>query len=300
MICSWSTSKQIMSEQNFDLHCHSNVSDGVLLPADLVARAADRGVTVLALTDHDDVSGLPAAHAAARGTGMKLINGVEISVTWGVHTIHIIGLNIDPQSPALVAGLAAIRSGREERAIKMAEQLTRIGIPNSLAGAYRYVENRNSIGRMHFARYLIDLGIVKDVRTVFKRYLVKGKPGYVPHQWAGMADAIGWITASGGQAVLAHPGRYTMGEGKMQELLTEFKSCGGTGIEVVTGSHTVEQYAQFARLAKKFDLLCSRGSDFHGPDESYKDLGQLPQLPEICTPIWQDWALSETARDTAS
>lgn len=287
-----------MSEQNFDLHCHSNVSDGVLLPADLVARAADRGVTVLALTDHDDVVGLPAARAAAEVAGIKLINGVEISVTWGTHTLHIIGLNIDPQSPALVAGLASIRAGRGERAIKMAEQLARSGIPGTLAGAYQYVDNRNSIGRMHFARYLVEQGIVKDVRAVFKHYLVKGKPGYVPHQWASLSDAIGWIVSSGGQAVLAHPGRYNMGAGKMEELLTEFKLYGGTGIEVVTGSHTVEHYAQFARLAKKFGLLSSRGSDFHGPDESYRDLGRLPQLPEICTPIWQNWALPEAAHES--
>ncbi|MHB0992037.1 MAG: 3',5'-nucleoside bisphosphate phosphatase [Burkholderiales bacterium] len=289
-----------MSEQNFDLHCHSNVSDGVLLPADLVARAADRGVTVLALTDHDDVAGLPAARAAARTAGIKLINGVEISVTWGTHTLHIIGLNIDPQSPQLVAGLASIRAGREERAIKMAEQLARIGIPDSLAGAYQYVDNRNSVGRLHFARFLVDRGIVKDIRTVFKRYLVKGKPGYVPHQWAGLSDAVGWITSSGGQAVLAHPGRYEMGEGKMHELLTEFKQCGGTGIEVVTGSHTVEHYAKFARLAKKFGLLSSRGSDFHAPDESFRDLGCLPQLPEICIPVWQNWALDQAVAEQAN
>lgn len=278
-----------MFPQNIDLHCHSNVSDGTLLPADLVARAAGQGVTVLALTDHDDVAGLAQARIAANELGLCLINGVEISVTWGTHTLHIVGLNIDPEYPVLVAGLASIRAGRSERAVKMAEQLTKAGIPNSLAGAYQHADNPNVIGRMHFARYLVAQGLVKDVRTVFKKYLVKGKPGYVSHQWADLADAVGWIRASGGQAVLAHPGRYQMGSSKMHELLEVFKAAGGEGIEVVTGSHTPEQYPHFANLAKKFGLLSSRGSDFHAPGEGYRDIGRLPPLPDMCTPIWQDW-----------
>ena len=279
-----------MLQQNFDLHCHSNVSDGLLPPADLVTRAANNGVTVLALTDHDDVAGLVQARAAASELDLQLINGVEISVSWGTHTLHIVGLNIDPEAAELVAGLAMLRAGRGERALKMAEQLARAGIPDSLAGAYQYAGNKNLIGRMHFARYLVAQGVVKDVRTVFKRYMVKGKPGFVPHQWADLADAVSWIRSSGGRAVLAHPGRYLMGDGKMNELLLQFKTCGGEGIEVVTGSHSVEQYGQFAKLAHKYGLLSSRGSDFHAPDESYRDLGRLPQLPEICTPIWHDWA----------
>lgn len=278
-----------MSPQNIDLHCHSNVSDGMLPPADLVARAAGQGVTVLALTDHDDVAGLAQARIAANELGVCLINGVEISVSWGTHTLHIVGLNIDPDNPQLVAGLTAIRAGRGERAIRMAEQLAKAGIPDSLAGAYQHAENPNLIGRMHFARYMVAQGLVKDVRTVFKKYLVKGKPGYVSHQWADIADAVSWIRASGGQAVLAHPGRYQMGSGKMHELLEVFKSVGGEGIEVVTGSHTLEQYPYFANLAQKFGLLSSRGSDFHAPGEGYRDIGRLPPLPAMCTPIWQNW-----------
>lgn len=278
-----------MSSQNIDLHCHSNVSDGMLAPAVLVARAAEQGVTALALTDHDDVAGLVEARTTAQGLGLQLINGVEISVSWGTHTLHIVGLNINPEHPELVQGLATIRAGRSERAMRMAEQLAKVGIANSLAGAYQHASNPNLIGRMHFARYLVAQGVVKDVRTVFKKYLVKGKPGYVPHQWADLADAVGWIRASGGQAVLAHPGRYQMGNGKMHELLETFKAVGGEGIEVVTGSHTPEQYPHFANLAKKFGLLSSRGSDFHAPDEGYRDIGRLPPLPEICIPIWQSW-----------
>ncbi|MDR3393046.1 MAG: 3',5'-nucleoside bisphosphate phosphatase [Sulfuriferula sp.] len=278
-----------MLPQNIDLHCHSNVSDGMLPPAEVVARAVAQGVTVLALTDHDDVAGLSEARVAANELGLRLINGVEISVSWGTHTVHIVGLNIDPEHPVLAAGLATIRAGRSERAIKMAEQLAKAGVPDSLSGAYQHTGNPNLIGRMHFARYLVAQGLVKDVRTVFKKYLVKGKPGYVSHQWADMADAVNWIRASGGQAVVAHPGRYQMGSAKMHELLEAFKAAGGEGIEVVTGSHTPEQYPHFANLAQKFGLLSSRGSDFHAPGEGYRDIGRLPPLPEICTPIWRDW-----------
>jgi 3',5'-nucleoside bisphosphate phosphatase len=278
-----------MLPQNIDLHCHSNVSDGMLSPAEVVARAVAQGVTVLALTDHDDVAGLTEARVAANELGLRLINGVEISVSWGTHTVHIVGLNIDPEHPVLAAGLATIRAGRSERAIKMAEQLAKAGVPDSLSGAYQHTGNPNLIGRMHFARYLVAQGLVKDVRTVFKKYLVKGKPGYVSHQWADMADAVNWIRASGGQAVVAHPGRYQMGSAKMHELLEAFKAAGGEGIEVVTGSHTPEQYPHFANLAQKFGLLSSRGSDFHAPGEGYRDIGRLPPLPEICTPIWRDW-----------
>lgn len=279
-----------MPDHNFDLHCHSNVSDGMLPPAELVARAAAQGVTVLSLTDHDDVGGLEDARRAARAHDIRLVNGVEISVTWGSHTLHIVGLQIDPAHPVLRTGLESIRHGRSERAERMAEQLDKAGIKNSLLGAYQHAGNKNLIGRMHFARYLVAQGIVKDVRTVFKKYLVKGKPGYVSHQWATLAEAVDWIVVSGGQAVIAHPGRYQMGSGKMHELLEEFKNLGGVGIEVVTGSHTPEQYPHFARLAQKFGLLSSRGSDFHAPGEGYRDIGRLPALPDLCKPIWHDWA----------
>ncbi|BBP04310.1 phosphatase [Sulfuriferula plumbiphila] len=278
-----------MPDHNFDLHCHSSVSDGMLPPAELVARAAAQGVTVLSLTDHDDVAGLEAARTAALAHNIQLVNGVEISVTWSSHTLHIVGLQIDPAHPVLRMGLEGIRHGRCERAEKMAEQLDRAGIKDSLHGAYQHAGNKNLIGRMHFARYLVAQGIVKDVRTVFKKYLVKGKPGYVSHQWATLAEAVSWIVTSGGQAVIAHPGRYQMGSGKMHELLEEFKKLGGVGIEVVTGSHTPEQYPHFASLAQKFGLLSSRGSDFHAPGEGYRDIGRLPALPEQCKPIWHDW-----------
>jgi len=277
---------------DYDLHCHSNISDGTLTPSELVDRAAGRGVKVMALTDHDDVDGLDEARAAAARHGMTFINGVEISVSWRSHTLHIVGLGITPDYPPLVDGLRTVRSGRGERARKMADELAKAGIGGVLQGAYQFAENPNMISRTHFARYLVEAGHCKDVKTVFNRYLVKGKPGYVPHQWAVLADAIGWIRGSGGVAVLAHPGRYMvgrngMGKKTMHELLTEFVELGGQAIEVVTGSHTPEQYAEFARYAEEFNLLTSCGSDFHGPGESYRDMGRLPDFPLGCRPVWQ-------------
>lgn len=274
---------------NIDLHCHSNVSDGLLPPAEVVRRAAEHGVHVLALTDHDDVAGLEEAHGAAREASITLINGVEISASWGSHTLHVVGLNIDPAHPGLRAGLEAIRRGRAERARRMAEKFDAVGIEGSLEGAYALATNKGLIGRTHFARFLVERGHVKDVRTVFKKYLVKGKPGYVSHQWAALDETVGWIRDSGGVAVLAHPGRYQIGRVRMDDLLAEFKAAGGEGIEVVTSSHTAEMTAHFAVLSTRFGLLASRGSDFHGPGESMIELGRLPDLPAQCQPVWHAW-----------
>lgn len=282
---------------DYDLHCHSNISDGTLTPAEVVNRAHGRGVRVLALTDHDDTDGLAEARGAAEGLGMTFVNGVEISVTWRKHTLHLVGLGIDPAYPPLQQGLLSVRSGRGLRAQKMSDELAKIGIGGVFTGALKFADNPNMIGRTHFARYLVEAGHCKDVKSVFNRYLATGKPGYVPHQWANLADAIGWIKGSGGLAVLAHPGRYmvgkySMGKKSMHELLTEFTELGGAALEVVTGSHTPEQYAEFSRYAEEFNLYSSCGSDFHGPDESYRDLGRLPDLPMICRPVWEALTLS--------
>ena len=277
---------------DYDLHCHSNISDGTLTPAEVVDRAHSRGVKVLALTDHDDMDGLDEARSAASQHGLSFINGVEISVTWRKHTLHIVGLNVDPAYAPLQQGLLSVRSGRGERAQKMSDDLARVGISGVFQGAIKYANNPNMIGRTHFARYLVEAGYCKDVKSVFNRYLVIGKPGYVPHQWAELKDAISWIKGSGGIAVLAHPGRYmvgkhSMGKKTMFELLSEFVALGGQALEVVTGSHTPEQYAEFAHYARQFNLFASCGSDFHGPGESYRDMGRLPDLPMICRPVWQ-------------
>lgn len=273
----------------YDLHCHSTASDGVLSPRALVERAASMGVHVLALTDHDELRGLDEARAVADELGIRLVRGVEVSISWGGHTIHIVGLNVDSDDPILAQGLARNRGGRAERARRMAEELARLGIPGALEGAYRFAGNQDLIGRTHFARFLVERGVVKDVKTVFRKFLVKGKPGYVPHQWASLEEALVWIRAAGGQAVVAHPGRYQMGREKMRLLLSEFKHLGGDGIEVVTGSHTPDQVPVYADLAVEFDLMASVGSDFHAPGEGGRELGRLQPLPTRCRPLWSAW-----------
>ncbi len=274
---------------NYDLHCHSTASDGLLAPAELVRRAAGNGVDILALTDHDEISGLAEARAQAAALNLRFVDGVEVSISWGGITIHVVGLNIDPDNEQMQRGLHAIRQGRTERARKMAADLARAGIPGSLEGAYAYVENPNLIGRTHFARFLAEKRYVNDVKSAFQHYLVNGKPGYVPHQWATMEEGLAYIRAGGGIAVVAHPGRYKLTRTEMRRFLGEFKDGGGAGIEVVTSSHTSEQYLEYAILAKEFGFLASRGSDFHGPGESRVDLGKLPDLAADLKPVWHDW-----------
>jgi Predicted metal-dependent phosphoesterases (PHP family) len=274
---------------NYDLHCHSNASDGLLAPAELVRRAAANGVDILALTDHDELCGLAEARAQAATLGLRFIDGVEVSITWGGITIHVVGLNIDPGNQQLQQGLHVIRQGRAERAKKMAQDLARVGIPGSLEGAYAYVENPNLIGRTHFARFLVEKRYVSDVKSAFQHYLVSGKPGYVPHQWATLEEALAYIKAGGGIPVVAHPGRYKLTRTEMRKFLGEFRDGGGAGIEVITSSHTPEQFLEYAILAKEFGFLASRGSDFHGPGESRVDLGKLPDLAADLKPVWHDW-----------
>ncbi|HRH80009.1 MAG TPA: 3',5'-nucleoside bisphosphate phosphatase [Thiobacillaceae bacterium] len=273
----------------FDLHCHSTASDGVLPPELLVARAHEQGVDVLALTDHDETSGLAAAAERARELGIELVNGVEISITWGGQTVHIVGLRVDTRHPGLLGGLAANRQGRADRALLMAEALAGAGIDGALEGAYRFASNKGLIGRTHFARFLVEEGHVKDVKTVFKKYLVKGKPGFVHHEWASLQQAVEWIHAAGGLAVLAHPGRYSMGKEKLRLLMAEFRDLGGEAIEVATGSHTPDQVPLFAAYAREYGLLASVGSDFHAPGEGGRELGRRLELPADCRPVWHNW-----------
>ena len=274
---------------DFDLHSHSTHSDGLLMPAELVARAFAQGVKTYALTDHDELSGLNEARQAAEMRGMKFIPGVEISVSWAADTLHIVGLNFDPQHADIVEGLRYVRAGRHQRAERIAADLQRAGIEGALAGAQRYARNPELLSRTHFARYLVEQGIVKDTASAFKRYLTAGKPGHVEHQWATLTQAVGWIIAAGGVAVIAHPGRYKLSNREREALLSEFRDLGGAGVEVVTGSHTVAEYATWARYAQRYGLMASAGSDFHGPGESYLDLGKLPDLPYGLTPVWQSF-----------
>ncbi len=278
---------------NADLHCHSTVSDGTLEPEAVVARAHANGVELLSLTDHDELSGQARAQAAAAALGLRYVPGVEISVTWAGETIHVVGLGVDPTDVELVAGVARTRDGREERAREMAEQLHAVGIEGAYEGALRYVGNPELISRTHFARYLVESGRCTDVGDVFSRYLIEGKPGFVPHRWARLSQALGWITAAGGTAVLAHPGRYRLNDTALWALVQEFREAGGTALEVVCGSHTRDQYGRFAAMSREFGLRASRGSDFHGPGESHVELGRLPPLPDSVVPVWYDW---DTAR----
>ena len=274
---------------NVDLHCHSNVSDGVLAPAAVAKYAHKAGVNVWALTDHDEVGGVGRAREAALALGMRFVAGVEISITWASETVHIVGLQVDETNPVLLQGLAATRNGRDARGREMAAQLARAGIPGAYEGALKYVDNPDLMSRTHFARYLIEIGACANIPEVFRKYLTEGKPGYVPHRWASLTDAVGWIRAAGGIAVVAHPGRYRFSELEEGALFDEFKQLGGTAIEVVTGSHSPDQYAEYAEKARRGGFLASRGTDFHAPGEARLDFAVLPPLPAGLKPVWHDW-----------
>jgi 3',5'-nucleoside bisphosphate phosphatase len=271
---------------NADLHCHSVVSDGTLTPEALAQRAKANGVELWALTDHDEIGGQDRAIAAARQAGLPYLTGVEVSVTFVNVTVHIIGLGFDHTHPALVAGLRQTRGGREERARDMGADLAKVGIPGAYEGAMKYVGNPELISRSHFARYIVEAGFCADTNAVFRKYLAEGKPGFVPHRWASLGDAVDWITGAGGVAVVAHPGRYKFTANEEFALFTEFKAHGGQGVEVITGAHSQADYVKYAEFCREFDLVASRGSDFHSPEESHTDLGKLPDLPGGVTPVW--------------
>ncbi len=280
-----------MKPANADLHCHSTVSDGTLSPTALVHRAAANGVDLLALTDHDEVGGLDEARLAADALGLRFVAGTEISVSWGDdQTVHIVGLNIDHRHPGLIAGLTRVRAGRDQRAERMAEELAKVGIDGAYAGAMKYVGNPALISRAHFARYIVERGFARDVKTVFEHWLAKGKPGYVSHPWAELGDALGWIRAAGGVAVIAHPARYRLTAAERRTLYATFKELGGQGLEVVSGSATEAEVNELAGVAREFGFLASRASDFHGPGESYSELGRMAQLPPDLKPVWAEWA----------
>jgi len=272
---------------NADLHCHSVVSDGTLTPEALAQRAKANGVELWALTDHDELSGQDRAMAAAREVGLPYLTGTEISVTFAGITVHIVGLGMDHSNHALLAGLRATRGGREERAREMSDDLARVGIPGVYEGALKYEGNPELISRSHFARYLVEIGVCKETNEVFRKYITEGKPGFVPHRWASLGDAVRWIVDAGGVAVIAHPGRYKLTPTEEFALFTEFKAHGGRGVEVMTGAHGQADYVKYAGYCQEFDLAASRGSDFHSPDESHTDLGSLPDLPGSVTPVWE-------------
>lgn len=272
---------------NADLHCHSFLSDGTLAPEALAARAKANGVELWALTDHDEIGGQARARAAASAAGLPYLTGTEISVSFAGVTVHIVGLGFDADDAALVQGLAATRGGREARAREMAAELAKVGIRGAYEGALKYVGNPEVISRTHFARHLVESGVCNDTNEVFRRFLVEGKPGFVPHRWASLRNAVEWISNAGGLAVVAHPARYKFTPTEEYALFSEFKAHGGRGVEVVTGSHSAAEAVRYAGTAREFDLLASRGSDFHSPDESRIDLGGLPPLPEGLASVWE-------------
>ena len=272
---------------NADLHCHSIVSDGTLTPEALAARAAANGVELWALTDHDEVGGQHRARAAAHAQGMRYLTGTEISVTFAGQTVHIVGLGFDADDQRLQQGLRQTRGGRAQRAQEMAQGLAQVGIHGAYEGALQFVGNPDLISRTHFARFLVESGVCSDTHEVFRKYLTEGKPGFVPHRWATLRDALSWIQDAGGVAVIAHPARYAFTANEEFALFTEFKSHGGRAVEVMTGSHSSAECVRYAAMAHEFDLAASRGSDFHSPDESHTDLGSLPYLPGELTPVWE-------------
>jgi predicted metal-dependent phosphoesterase TrpH len=270
----------------YDLHSHSTASDGTLSPTELVGKARSCGVDVLALTDHDTLDGVADASRAVSGLELRLVPGVEISVTWQAMTIHILGLNVDPGNQALLDGLQGLQTFRDWRAEEIGRKLAKKGIPGALEGASQYRKGR-ILSRTHFAHFLVHSGYAASVRDVFKHYLIKGKPGYVHGEWASLEQALGWIRQAGGLAVIAHPARYRLTRSKLRKLLGEFRENGGAGLEVVSGSHSRDETLHMAAVSREHQLFASCGSDYHGPEKPWVELGRLRQLPQGCIPIWE-------------
>jgi predicted metal-dependent phosphoesterase TrpH len=276
---------------SYDMHAHSTASDGTLSPAELMRRAHAAGVEVMALTDHDTLEGLPEAAAAARELGLGFVPGVEVSVTWEGITVHIVGLGVAPDSEVLGRGLAGLREFRDWRAEEIGRRLASHGIDGAFEGA-RAFSNGHLISRTHFAHFLVEKRHASDLRAVFRKFLVHGKPGFVAGQWAELEDAVRWIRSAGGQAVIAHPARYKVTRGKLRRLIAAFAEAGGEALEVVSGSHSRDDYFTMARHARDFGLLASAGSDYHGPEHPWIQLGRLPKLPDGCKAVWKDWQIS--------
>ena len=269
-----------------DLHTHSTASDGSYTPTELVCHAANAGITQLALTDHDTVSGLAEAHHASVKRGISLVKGIELSAQWGTQTIHIVGLGIDPESTALSQAIVQTQQIRISRGRTIGKKLEQAGIPDAYQDTCK-LAGSELVGRAHFARYLVQQGFAKDFKQVFKRYMVRGKPGFAPAEWIEMEQAVDCIQLAGGAAVLAHPMRYNLSSGKRRQVVEAFAAAGGDAIEVVAGRTNPAEIDIAARLALDYELLASVGSDFHGPDKPWVRLGSLPSLPAACRGIWQ-------------
>ena len=275
-----------------DLHSHSTISDGTLTPTEMVLRAHEKGVEVYALTDHDATEGLKEAAQVAEKIGVHFVPGIELSVTWSHQTIHIVGLGINPDDEVLNNGLKELREFRRGRGEEIARKLEKAGLEKPLEGAKSFA-NGEILSRTHFARYLVEQGRAKDIRQVFKRFLVKGKPGYVAGKWASLEDALAWIHGAGGIAVIAHPARYKFSATRLRQLIAEFKQHGGLGFEAISGSHSPDEEMRMAQLANQFELFISKGSDFHSPENIYRELGAMQDIPAGCKPLWHSEAWKE-------
>ncbi|MBU9811392.1 PHP domain-containing protein [Rahnella sp. C60] len=273
----------------YDLHSHTTASDGYLTPQALVARAVEMRVGVLAITDHDSTEGLARAAQAIADNHLplQLVNGVEISTLWENHEIHIVGLGIDPAHQAMVDLLKAQAELRQQRAREMGRRLAKARIEGAWEGALRLADG-GAVTRAHFARYLVETGVADNIAQVFKKYLAKGKTGYVPPQWCTIEQAIDAIHQSGGQAVVAHPGRYDLSTKWLKRLLAFFAEQGGDAMEVAQCQQAPNERAQLAAYARDYQLLASQGSDFHQPC-SWIELGRKLWLPAGAEPVWQHW-----------
>jgi len=274
----------------YDLHTHTTASDGELSPEALVIKAKTSGVDVLAITDHDTTEGIAAAADEASKQDIKLIPGIELSVSWRYKSFHIIGLGIDPDNKKLKTSLKETEELRQQRASEIGKKLEKIGVSNAYYEAKK-LAGVHTITRSHFARVLINQGFADNTREVFKKYLIQNKPGFVKTSWVEMASGIKLIKDSGGEAILAHPMRYNITASWLRRFLVTFKESGGIGIEVVTGSSNADEVTTSAAYARRFELSGSAGSDYHGFDNTWIKLGRLAAMPKSVMPVWKNWAI---------
>lgn len=278
-----------------DLHCHSTASDGILSPAELVSRAKSQGVTLLALTDHDTLDGLAEAREIGDQLGVTVLSGIELSSRWGKRPVHIVGLNLDPVSTELRRAIALREGLRRERAERIAERLEKRGFGGALEGG-RALAGDGVIGRPHFARWLVQQGHVEDEAQAFKRYLGAGKVGDVKVDWPQLDETVASIRAAGGTPVLAHPLKYGLTRTLLRRLLSDFLKVGGGAVELVCGRQNPVQTRELRQLMESVaaelqrpTLHCSVGSDFHQPEQPWRELG-CARLPEDVEPVWNLWA----------
>lgn len=272
----------------YDLHTHTHLSDGSLSPKELVNAAAAAGVQVLALTDHDTTAGLEETAVLAAEHDIEFVPGVEISATWSGRTVHIVGLQIDPANETLQQGLKGLVAIRHERAATMIQKLVKKGFDSIEEELHNHVAGP-IVSRTHFARALVSTGQARDIPQAFKKFLSGGKAGYAQTEWASLEQAVEWIRVAGGHAVIAHPGRYKLGSGRLRALFAEFAEIGGEAVEVISGSQHPDETEKISRFAREFQLMASVGSDYHGPEQRWLSLGRLPKLPAQCDPIWRQW-----------